>query len=449
VRRAVGSLLSRIPLVFQNTFMKRQMKIARSSLVVPSFLEQSISSAGNFLVFYMLARFLGPSHFGIFSAIWVGIMFFLALGSAWVSTALSSVRVPRDREAAFAGVCLGRLLRVLGLTAVLLPVVLVVSVSEINSRPSSLLVSVALGITTLINEFVRRYMARRGLPGLSAVMGTVRYGTSGTLVILTYLFGILSFHAALACLCFGDCAGILTVAWFIKTRDLNQRVAKDAKLAVSINALARPVLVHNLITAVAGVVTAGLARHWIDNAAYGAYAAIMSLCGVFAVFVQLVDIHYSSNLIRRMGGPPPSTRQHNVLLAAALIAATILFFCRHWIVGELLLPQYAAYALLLPILGCNAMVIVLKQIGIAELRVQGYNQIYYVHGLIRVAGMILLPLVILFPKAIESVAVLNLLVAMAQLLAVRGMLIKTRSDKKATIPRSSLQADAPICREAA
>ncbi len=344
--------------------------------------EQGLSSAGSFLVLWAVARWLGPAAFGTFAAVWVVLQFGVAVASAWASTALSSI--PAEDPSAVAGACLRRLVYLLGLLAVVAPAGVVLTVPELRAWPATLLSAAVLALTFPTAEFLRRYCARRRLAGVSAAFLACRWVLAGAVAAYHHLSAGLSVPGALAALCLGDALAMLAAAWLIWCRRADVAMRTDPFFQRQIGALARPLLVHHAVTAADGVVLALAVRTWIGNTAYGAYAAVGSLAGVVAVLVQWIDIHYASALVRRQRIPTAWDSWRFGLVATA--AAATVGFALRGIVVQTLLPGYAAYSLLLPLAIVQSVLAVCKQIGVAQLRVAGAWEVYYLHGVMRLAG---------------------------------------------------------------
>ncbi len=359
--------------------MSLAMPIRRPAMCV---CEQGLSSAGSFLVLWLVARLLGPAEFGTFAAVWVVLQLGVAVSSAWVSTALSSL--PANGGDRIAGACLRRLAGLLVLLAGAVPAAVWCTVPELRAWPGCAGVAAVLGVTLPTVEFLRRYLARQGRVEISAVVVGCRWGLAAMAIALWHVREGLSVSAALMALGAGDALAMLVAACLIRYRQADVAMHGDPLCIEQIQALARPVLVHHAITAADGILVALAIRRWIDSAAYGAYAAVGSLGGAVAVLVQLVDIHYAAALVRR-GQAPDARQSWRLGVGVAAASAALAFACRHAVV-QALLPGYVAYSLLLPLATAQAVLMVFKQVGVAQLRVAGRREVYYLHGAIRLAG---------------------------------------------------------------
>lgn len=344
--------------------------------------EQGLSSAGSFLVLWALARLLGPAEFGTFVAAWVVLQFGVAVCSAWVSTALSSL--PVDGGDRVEGACLRRLVGLLGLLATAVPVGVWTTVPELRRWPECAGVAAVLAVTFPLVEFLRRYCARRGLVEISAAVVGCRWILAAAAIACWQVTEGLSVARALVALGAGDALAMLAAACLLRRRRADVAMRADDLCKQQIAALARPLLVHHAITAADGILMALAIRRWIDSAAYGAYAAVGALGGAVAVLVQLVDVHYATALVRN-GQRPDVRRCWRLGMAVAAALAAMAFVGRHAVL-QVLLPAYAAYSLLLPLAAAQAALMVFKQIGVAQLRVAGRSEVYYLHAAIRLAG---------------------------------------------------------------
>ena len=404
-----------------------------------AWIEQGTSSGGSFLAFYLSAMLLGPDQYGVLAATWVCIQFFLGLSSSWVSTALSSLRVEASQEVHLLGVCLARHLHVLLVLLVALPWMLAVVVPETFSDVPLLVTVLSLGVSTLVGEFLRRYLARRQRRWLASIYSGLKWLVSASLILLAYATETLSFGSVIWALCLANAVALLLVALLLLRVKESAATADDRELSRRVSTLSFPVLVDNLTVATSSVLLAVVIRSQIDNAAYGGYQAVTSLCGAVTVFLQLIDIHYSSHLLYTQVDLRRTQRDQNLLLVAMLaLVSLVIYPARSWLLVHVLGPSYSSFTLLLPLLALQSMIQVLSQFAIVQLRVLDGTKVYYWRAGIRACGTITALFIAMQFGVVEAIAAVLVLSVLIQYLAVRVLLSMAMGKHAHGVPDEAL-----------
>ncbi len=389
----------------------------RFKAVIKAFVEQGISSVGNFLFFFALARLLGPQEYGLFSAVWVAVSLFIGVTIAWVNLPINSV-VAKGKEIILYGVCLRKIGRILLLIPMLLPIVLAVSAPMLLKSPFAVLLAISLCGITVTVEFLRCYLIRRNHKIISSLLMATKWTVSLTSALLAFNYEILSPRVAMACLILGNAAGVIVILSVINRFHINIVSNSDRGLNSYVTSFSRPLLFQGIAGSLSGILTTFIICRWIGIAAYGAYQALQSLCNILSPLMQMTNTHYPSYLTHNNTHQKHTFIEHGVLVGGFLI--TCLAWCfRESFIRSTIGPSYLAYAILLPFIVFQTTVLLANSLISAQIRVTGQTKIFYFYSLISLFGSIMIA-----PVAIVSGSIMAIVIVVLFTSSIQFILLK-------------------------
>ncbi len=148
----------------------------KSSLII---LDQAIVSAGNFTLTLLLARFLNLNEFGLFSLIWLFVLFFSSIQNAVIISPMLTLGGKKEKltlNRFLHGMLLIEVLYLSGILVILLLLSIFLHFLSLKEELAKLIPFFSLAtLSFLLNEFYRRYFIIQGKLNLLITIDIIAY----------------------------------------------------------------------------------------------------------------------------------------------------------------------------------------------------------------------------------------------------------------------------------
>lgn len=273
-------------------FIKNIHSARRFSALNWAFADQAVVSAGNFFTSLLVARFLGVEAFGIFSVIWLVLLFMQSIQSALLISPMLSIG-PKNKQysasAYYRGVqtlqCIVSIVSALAAAAVLKYGGRLLGIGEYGDQLALSFAGVI--VITQLHEFFRCYCYAKEFSYMAFQIDLIRYCTQIILLIGFAAYGYLTLSYSLLTIIVSAILGIAVLFRHIPAFTYN--LAMLTQIFLRHWNMSKWGLPANLVYWLTGNLFVLASSSFLGPQAVGAMRANQNLLGVTHIFFQAMD----------------------------------------------------------------------------------------------------------------------------------------------------------------